>query len=516
MKRIILTARLVLSTILVPVAASAGAPGSATAQHPAPSEQEIEGARSAIAQLDFDRLRDDRDYAREMLRHYDTVESAGNGTRTRLEIDTYRLVALRTIGDHDEIRIVVDRVLEFEPTGPDPYDAAWWAALSIPDVQRLVTIIEQASRRVPGVGWPALRDTVGPEVPRRILAHLQQVDDDATRIRFAEALLRIGWPGSGDLETSNSLRLMLLRENIDRNEIGAAADLASGLTDPILVLPLLVMRRYDALFGTEPDRLARLRTAIVDYDGQTLDALGSEARLGPTYDRVRFLRTLGRDREALELLEPFTRDVPTTVQADYRGMWIVNEAAYALLSLGRKNEAVALMERLLELPVEEDRELIGPYINHAEVLRSAGRHAEALAYAMRLDRDFSRFAGDYGKMLILSSIVCSLASLNRADEADATLERIRALSDRHPRIVMETHLCLGDMEAAEALAIQSLESEHPDSMVLAFQEYASAPGQVPDDPLRQRLMSLRDRPAVRSALERVGRVLQLPLVRINN
>ena len=54
----------------------------------------------------------------------------------------------------------------------------------------------------------------------------------------------------------------------------------------------------------------------------------------------------------------------------------------------------------------------------------------------------------------------------------------------------------------------------PKSLVLAFQDFQLDSDEIrEDDPAFDRFMSLSERPAIRAALERVGRVLQLPLAR---
>lgn len=415
----------------------------------------------------------------------------------------------------------MDRILARRPTEPGTFVEAWWAALSIPDLGRAVAALDQASRDLAGIDWAELREAIGSRAPALMLGQLQRDDDDQLGRRLAEALFRIGWPGAGDLERSNDLRLILVKYRIDQGDTRAAADLAAGLTDPVAILPLLVLHRYDGLFDAGDDRVARLRRALVDYDRQTLEALGPQPQVGPALERARFLRGLGRNREALTLLEPFTQDPASSmddlnlsVDDDYRAIWAYNEAAAALVSLGRKDEAVALMERLLTAPVAENADLIGPYINHASLLIDAGRYAAALAWATRLDREFSQFANDYGRMWIASAVVCSLAYLNRAGETGPMMERLRAGTDNNPAALTRSYLCLGNMQEAEALVIRRLEGENAESLVLAFQDFQLDSDEIrEDDPAFDRFMSLSERPAIRAALERVGRVLQLPLAR---
>jgi tetratricopeptide (TPR) repeat protein len=257
-----------------------------------------------------------------------------------------------------------------------------------------------------------------------------------------------------------------------------------------------------------------MRIALAERDRATAEALAAAPRdVRRVLDRVQYLRGLGRDADALALVAPFARDVRATVAAGREGMWVINEGGYALVDLGRGDEAVAMMRRLLALPVAQNIDLIGPFINHAEILNAAGRYAEALDHARRLQQGDARFANDFGKMWISSSIVCALAGLNRSAEAAAELARMRPQSEVNPAALTRAYLCAGDDDAAAALLVHRLQSDDPESAILALQTYSLGQDVGPEAALATRLTALRERPAVRDALARVGHVLTLPLAR---
>ena len=498
------------------VALSCGVPLLPVAAQRAPqSDEQVEAARAAIARIDAEQMIADPDYARQVLGHLDVLDGATDDPEFQTAIDSVRLTAVTTIGEPEPIRQATDRILAARPTDATSYGVAWWAVMSIPDYPRGLAVVEQASQRVPGVGWAELREALGPEDPWYVFQYFREQDDKVSRARLAAALYRIGWPGGGNLDGTDSLRMMLLQDRLEQGDEAQARDYAASLVTPTSLLPLLLLKRYDALVPPGADRLARLRETVAAYDRQTLDVMGTEPDATRILQRAHFLRSVGRERDAYALLEPHTRDVAATVEADGQGMWLINEAVYALLSLGRSDDAVRLMERLVARPVAENADLIGPYINHSIVLLEAGRPAEALAYATTLERDHSQFANDYGKMWIAASIVCSLAALDRGAEATPTLERLRSGFDDNPGALTRALLCLNDLDGVEAVVIRRLESEDPQSMVLSLQNYAHSPEAVTGlSPLFERLQAVRERPDVRAALERVGRLLDLPLSRI--
>jgi len=501
----------VILPIAVALLAGAALPSAARAQPPA----QLEESRAAVAATDFDRLFRDRAYAAQILVHVDRLAAAaGDDLDRALWLDNLRALILAVLERNEDAGIMIDRILEARPTNPRFYAGAWYASQRMADHRRSAAVIEQASRNVAGRGWAGLRELFGRETVWRVMQGLEEADDQDTKARMAEALLRIGWPAPDEGEAADGLRARLVTYRVARGDRAGAIEAASGLTAPLPILQLVVQRKYDGVFAGGPDPLARFNAALERRDLRTAEALAATpSNVRRLLDRAQFLRTVGRDAEALALLEPSTRDLRATVAADDLGMWLINEAVYALLSLGRRQDAAALMGRLVGLPIAEHPELISASINYAEVLWEVGRFEDSLAHARLLERDAASNASEYGKMWIRSAIVCALASLDRAAEAAPTLTLMRANSERNQAALMRAYLCLNDMAAAEALMIARLESDDPVDAVLALQDYQLAGPAAGADPLEERLRALAARPAVRAALERIGRVLPLPIAR---
>lgn len=481
----------------------------------APTPEEFEASRRAVGSADISRLLSDRAYAATILAHIDRLAPlAENDPEIRLAIENLRLFALTTQERPDDVRAGVDSILAQRPTEGGQYVGAWYGALSIEDMDRALAVAETASRNVPGVRWAALRGIFEIDPVNAILRHFHDAHEEDKRVRMAQALFRIGWTGGGDAGTADFIRFILVQDRLRQHDTGAASDLAAGITTPSQVLSLVTQTRFDPVLPPGRDRLELMRDALAQRDRETAEALAGAPRdLQRVLDRVEYLRGLGRDADAIALVMPFTRDVRATVAAGREGMWVINEGAYALNSLGRGDEAVALMRRLLALPIAQNIALIGPFINQAEILNGTGRYGEALDHARLLERDDARYANDYGKMWISSAMVCALAGLNRTAEAAPQLERMRAQSEVNPAALTRAYLCAGDDAAAAALMVHRLQSDDPESAILALQTYTLGQGAGPDAALATRLTALRDRPEVRDALGRVGHVLTLPLAR---
>jgi len=499
-----------LAASAAPAAGQTPAPSPPPAQPRTPTEAEIRESAAAIREIDTDRLLSDRDYAAQILAHLDLIEArlddiAGLG----VNVDAIRLFALMTLERPDAIRPIIDRLMQQRPTNPRLYSAPFFAALSIRDMERVATVVETASLNVRGVGWSQLRallerDTVWP------VLHQLKRENRPAQVRLAGALLRIGWTGGSD-SASDSLRMILLEDALRRADREAARSFAAGMTNPATLAPLLILRRYDGLLPERADRLAPLREAVTAQERLTAENVSRDPRnLKYVLDRVQHLRALGRNAEALALAQPQMRDPDAAALGGEEGMWLVNEAAYALLDLGRPAEAARLLGGLANLPVAEHGYLISSIINQGEILAQAGLHAESLAHGRLIERDFAQHSSDYGDMWIRATIVCALASLGRASEAAPTLEAMRAAQADNQAALMRSYLCLNDLDAAERLIVSRLESDDPDEAVMGLQDYALEPRR---DALVERLLAIRARPAVRAALERVARLVELPLAR---
>ncbi len=488
----------------------------APAPAPRPSQAEVQASLNAIGAADTRRLLTDRAYAGELLGHLDRIAPyMSNDPAAANAVRNMRLLAFATLERPTDGAPLIDQIIEARPNEAGQYAAAWLAALTFHDRGRAVALIETASRAVPGVRWADLRNMLDRQTVSSLLFQLKTGRENAARVRFAEALFRIGWPGGGDLESGDFIRSILLEDRLAAGDTAAARDYANGITTLGNTVPLLLGKRYDVALPAGADRLALLRAAIERQDRATREALAAApGDLQRLVERAAYLRGLARDDEALALLRPHLADVPATAANGEHGMWVVNEAALALSTLGRDEEALALMDRIAALPLAGNPQLMGLRINHLGLLWGAGRYDEVLRRAAALDVDAQRFASDYGRAGIAAIRVCALASLGRTAEAAPLIERLRGWSELNPVALSDAYLCLGDDAAAAALMVRRLEAADPDPAIQTLQDYTLGPAaRGPTAALHQRFMALRDRPEVRAALDRVGRRMSLPLSR---
>jgi hypothetical protein len=468
----------------------------------------------ALRDADIGRLLSDRSYAGEILGHVERIEAIIPGNaELQSALDTMRLLALGTLERDDEVRAIVERTLADRPRTTQGYAGALSAATRLEDFPLTAEILDQASRAVPASEWAALRDLM----PRRnwsaLLQQMREHGDMAARARTAGALFRIGWPGGGDASGVDFLRSILIDHLLSEGDRTGAAEYAAGISTLGTLLPMIVERRYDEIVSPGEDRLAVVERAIQTEDRNTAAALASAPRdQRILLERAQFLRSVDRDAEALALLQPHLGDVAATAAASDQGIWLINEAAFALTDLDRTDEAMELMAQIWTLPIETQPDVIGPIINSAEMLWEIGRPGEAYERVQRIDADLSRYASDYGKMWVWSTAVCALTDLDREPDIAPWLERMQAHAAANEAALTMAHLCRGDVDSAETVMLRRLRSENPSQAILVFQDWRPQHGPANERRLRDRVRALRDRPAIAAELERIGRVLPMPLV----
>ena len=426
-------------------------------------------------------------------------------------LEAIRAVALATLGRRRESADLVDRIVTGGTPNAEGLPAAWLAAAVLEDRSRMITVLKAADAVQTGPQDDALHRSMRENVTGML--NLFDLRRQAGPRRVAlEALTRIGWPGDRDWALRDGLRLSLIEMKLAASDRAGAAELARQVQAPAPLLKLLVQRRYDGLYEAG-DRDAVLAQALRRYDRYTAQRQSRAPNdLHALLSRLDLLMSSGRYAESLALVQPRLGDLPAAL-ATSDGRVLAEQAAYALLELGRADEGVELFARLASVPLEVDPALLDRRINYASYLWSAGRARSAVDYALDLDRELGPRMNGYGRAWNWSALVCALASLGRREEASPWIERMAGLSGTEVPLT-RAYLCVDDLDAAERLMVRRLAPEDPLLAILALQDWRLPEAQgAAVEAVELRLRQVRQRPAVREALDRVGRSLHLPLSR---
>jgi tetratricopeptide (TPR) repeat protein len=222
---------------------------------------------------------------------------------------------------------------------------------------------------------------------------------------------------------------------------------------------------------------------------------------------------LGEHQQILTLTQPYVEDWETVSDKGEPARWAINHRALAFARLGKHDEAVALMEKLSALDLETFPDVVGMVINYGAFLNSAGRHAEAAEHATRLASSAGKHASSYGHMWIWASATCAFAGEGRPADAAPWLAKLQAGRADNPSALRQALLCLDRLDDAEAVVIEQLAGGGSVQTLRDFQDFREpvVPESEYDKRMRGRFEALAARPAVKAAIDKVGRILTLPI-----
>lgn len=348
-----------------------------------------------------------------------------------------------------------------------------------------------------------------------LLRAARRIDPDGdAELRIHEALAAANYaPPEG--YPDDSLRVSHARLLLTRGETDRARTRLATVVEPREVLTMRVSRVFDVLRGdAEFERRLDLIAAAEAHAERARTAVAQNPRnLSLVHEYAQALHVLGRREQALAELD---RVIPLAQAADAAARfvdiqdnlnWLLNEKAYLLYELGRPDDARAVFG--LSIAVGESGQWsVSQVINFASMLEAEQRPADALQVLQTVGR-----ASPYGDMWVAAVRACAAeqlgdAALQRqaldfleAHEADNVAARTRAL------------LCVNDLDAAAEIYVRRLgDPDARDAALLALQIYPEEATRLPRKrQLAERLALVRARQDVRSAVDAVGRIEELPL-----
>lgn len=480
----------------------------------APSNDSVSRALDFLGSLDENRMFE-KAYANRVLQEADIVRASDRyegDIRTATEMA--RLVALWATDRNKEAFAAADALLARGVPVPEIYTLAFeFAGRS--DPQKAVDYLESASENLATPEQRAtFKDSLDDETVSAVGQTLTIAKDKVARARLAEGLLKFGWPGDHQFARQDGLRMTALKGRLAKGDVAGARALARQIADPSTGLELLVAKAYDPVTDAG-DRVARLTALIEAEDQRSAKALRAKpGDLKLILARGQFLRSVGREREALALLLPSNSDMAAIEKGGNDAFWVVNETAYALSALGRTDDAIGLMRRLLALGLDKHPDLISMAINSAGIMSRAGRYRQAATYAEDLFRNHADKASKYGQMWMWEVAACGHAMGDNITAAKPWVARLRADPDANRAALMGGLLCANDLDGAAAQLVERLDGDDVSDMLVAVQNYTiPLTGSASALLLDQRLRDVVARPAVAAAIASKGRILKLPLSR---
>jgi hypothetical protein len=191
--------------------------------------------------------------------------------------------------------------------------------------------------------------------------------------------------------------------------------------------------------------------------------------------------------------------------------WILDNHARALEAQKHWKEAEWELRSAADR-LERGRRNVSNIINLAAFEERLGRDDEALRVLAELPVEDPQ-VGPYGRMLWHDVRLAAALATGDAALANASLAYMAA----HPADALSTYqfalLRVNRVDEAAALLIQRLDDPVSRDYALSeIQQYRDPPPPIPSDVvMRDRLRQLTQRPDVRQSIDRVGRILDVPL-----
>ncbi|MGF7146493.1 transglutaminase-like putative cysteine protease/tetratricopeptide (TPR) repeat protein [Sphingomonas zeicaulis] len=372
-------------------------------------------------------------------------------------------------------------------------------------VRTLKLMAEHHPGEVANIDADWLRDVFWPQ-----LQGLKPAERKRLREESCAILAGGGWQQQPPTMEGEEMVGCAVKVALERGDLpGARALLARGLSVNGLV-ELAIDQRYKALWpDIEKMRGNGFRAPI---EKAVADAAAAAKAAPDDFDavlrHVRALRLAGDPAGAIAAGKRLAEDRARIEATGGQAFWLVNEYAYALVDVGRTDDAVAALDGIVALGLDTYPALISQIINLSETLMEAGRSDRALAVLATVEGEGTPVSG-YGRMWILSTKACTLRELGRAGEA-AALEA-KLVADTNQAAATMAAACRGDVAAIEAQLIARLDD--PDERGGALTGFIRFKRAAPETPLEAKLAKVmataRARPDVKARLERYGRAIEV-------
>lgn len=325
---------------------------------------------------------------------------------------------------------------------------------------------------------------------------LKAVDDQ--RIGLAQ----IGFGGnSGDYLAVRAIELL-----IKRGQIAEAKALVPHIDDRSALEEALIQKKFapvwQAIESHAGPRMTRVedeavRLARIDFDEKPDDPKKLNVLISA-------LREARRYQEAIDVGSKFAVSPLEMAKVDEQGGWVVNGHAMSLYRAKRFAEGDA---RFAALNAAHDEYwIVSTKINRLGALVKTGRYSEANRLIAVTEESAKNQGTDYARQLVRRLKLCIFHHIGRTAEARALLAEVKTKAPDAPAATVEGLLCIGDIDAAEKVVLETLSGDDGHApMLLDLQRHPLGSGDPSE--WRKSWQVLRDRPAVSAAFDKVGRDL---------
>jgi len=363
--------------------------------------------------------------------------------------------------------------------------------------------------------WPDKRARIPDNVVWSVARTPTNEAEKECRSQVLETLYEARWTDQYGVEPGD-LWGLLIKELTERGDLNRALEVVAHVDSPRVMVMLHADKRFDALVSKAPARFdiaAAAEREIGDWSG----AVQRFPRKLDAFVQLTYaLLDVGQHDAAYQL----THDILSRVDNDnfHRFFdddetalnWILDYNARALEAQQHWNEAEWELRSAADR-LEQGKRNVSNIINLASFEQRSGRGDEALNVLAELPVEDTQVT-PYGRMQWYDVQLAAALAMGNTALADASLaymasHRADALSTYQFALVRANRLD----EAAETI-IRRLADPASRSFALSeIQQYRDPPANPAQQLEHDRLQQLLQRADVRQSIERVGRVLDVPL-----
>lgn len=433
----------------------------------------------------------------------------------RLPVDTRRsfLFAVLLCGDGGDPARPLEAARRLEPLASDPSEIAAIVAARIGDA--LGRDDHVAATRLFLDAARDHTDIVASWEPELVGAFTDYLDEDPDlALRALKAIAALPWTSQASARAArNEWALALGWQLADRGRLAEAAAAVEKADSLYVRLVIAGDRRFERLWPrfAADGRFDWTALAEAELARARAEVAGHPDSLRPAAELVAALRALGRREEAITVGEAFRARIEDGEAFDDAGAQsdeLLKQLGQALFETGQTARAEAVFREAIG-----DDSRLSPAVEarlaYAGRLYDLGRPDEAMAV---LDGVDPNTLTPFGRLWLTSLRACALAGRDAAGAA-AAFETLRAGREENPAALGQALLCAGRIDEAAELMIWRLATPRHRAGALDPFWAARPPPVIPPALARfeANRQAMLNRPAVRAALAKVGRPVEMPL-----
>lgn len=318
------------------------------------------------------------------------------------------------------------------------------------------------------------------------------------------ALDKSNYVGNEPLEFTDWLYLDLLREYVKREQFEDARRLLGKFVQESVLVEIRLDRDFEALWS-KPEFADLLD--IRDFPRRELDNARLLLEKYPkswksVADVTSALRINGRNEEAVSLARSaLAKSGSCSFELEHE-YWLKNELAYALVALGRFDEADKVLAPIAKVNLKKNGSAVSQILNYGAMLMSQGKTQEAIAVVGKTEGRVS----NRGSLVAKHVVACSLQQNGDSEGARVVLAQMLAKDENGVDMVLKTMACLKETEQLEKYAVRKLADDEEKTVVLKMLMKCEINPLAPaaGNEIKRQLMILADRPDVKKAVAAVG------------